>query len=142
MSEPSVLLEARVADIPLPHPSLLTRPYWDGCTRGELRYQRCPDCGAIPPTPVPRCLRCSSGELDWVVSRGRGRLYSWTVVWRPQHPAFDVPYAPAIVRLDEGPFLLSAVVGCRPEDLCEDLALSVEFVEAGDGVVLPFFHPA
>ena len=74
-------------------------------------------------------------------SSGRGRLYSWTVVWRPQHPAFTVPYAPAIVSLDEGWFMMSAVVGCEPEDLRPDMALAVEFHPASDEITLPYFRP-
>ena len=76
-----------------------------------------------------------------MTSAGRGRLYSWTVVWRPQHPSFVVPYAPAIVELEEGWWMMSAVVGCGPEDLHADMALAVEFHAASDDIVLPYFAP-
>jgi hypothetical protein len=77
----------------------------------------------------------------WEVSAGRGSLYSWTVVWRPQHPSFHVPYAPAIVSLDEGPRVLSAIIGCEPEDLRVDMPLLVEFHPASDTIWLPYFRP-
>jgi uncharacterized OB-fold protein len=70
-----------------------------------------------------------------------GSLYSWTVVWRPQHPSFRVPYAPAIVELDEGLRLLSSVVGCEPEELHEGMRLAVEFHPASDDISLPYFRP-
>jgi uncharacterized protein len=63
------------------------------------------------------------------------------VVWRPPHPGFIVPYAPAVVALDEGWWFLSAVVGCAPGDLREGLALAVEFHPASDELVLPYFRP-
>src|SRR5439155_444028 len=33
--------------IPVPRPSRLSQPYWEGCAAGELRFQRCRDCGAV-----------------------------------------------------------------------------------------------
>ena len=71
-----------------------------------------------------------------------GSLYSWTVVWRPPDPSFRVPYAPAVIRLDEGFWMLSAVIGCEPEALHEGLRVSVEFHPASSEITLPYFRPA
>jgi uncharacterized protein len=133
-------LKPQAAGIPTGHTSVAAAPYWEGCRRGELRYQRCDACGASNLRPAPSCARCG-GEVSWAVSQGRGRLYSWTVVWRPQHPSFRVPYAPAIVQLDEGSFVLTAIVGCEPDDLRADLPVEVEFHPAGDEITLPYFRP-
>jgi uncharacterized OB-fold protein len=75
------------------------------------------------------------------VSEGRGRLYSWTIVWRPQTPEFEVPYAVAIVDLAEGCSIISAVIGCTPEDLFEGMDLAVEFHPNSDSLNLPYFRP-
>jgi uncharacterized OB-fold protein len=64
------------------------------------------------------------------------------VVWRPPDPSFAVPYAPAIVRLDEGFWLTTAMVGCEPEELAEGLRVAVTFHAISDGVTLPYFTPA
>ena len=69
------------------------------------------------------CAHCHATTPVWEQSAGRGSLYSWTVVWRPPNPSFRVPYAPAVVRLDEGPWMMSAVIGCEPEALREGLPL-------------------
>jgi uncharacterized OB-fold protein len=92
--------------------------------------------------PARSCAACGAPVLTWERSEGRGRLYSWTVVWRPQHPTFRVPYAPAIIELDEGFWLMSAIVGCEAEDLRADMSVLVEFHPASDDVVLPYFRPA
>lgn len=131
----------QVAGVPAPVPSLFAEPYWEGCRRGELRFQRCGQCGVVPPLPAPICPRCHLQSLGWQRSAGTGSLYSWTVVWRPQNPAFTVPYAPSIVTLDEGFRLLTAMVACRPEDLTDGLAVAVEFHAVDDEITLPFFHP-
>ena len=140
MNEPTIL-QPNVTGIAVPQLSTRALPYWEGCRSGELRYLRCGDCGTMPPLPTPLCPRCAGRQLDWVASVGHGQLYSWTVVWRPQHPAYQVPYAPAIVRLDEGFTMMSAVVGCAPEALAPGLALEVEFHAVTDELTLPFFHP-
>jgi uncharacterized protein len=127
--------------IPVPTPSPISAPYWDACGRGELVFLRCDNCGTIARRPASLCGNCLGRALSWVPGSGRGRLYSWTVVWRPQHPSFAVPYAPAIVALDEGWYMMSAVVGCEPEDLRADMPLVVEFHPAGDEITLPYFRP-
>jgi uncharacterized OB-fold protein len=63
------------------------------------------------------------------------------VVWRPPDPALRVPYAPAVVELDEGFFMVSAVVGCEPADLVAGMRLVVEFHAVSDDMVLPYFGP-
>ena len=90
-------LEAQQPGIPAPHPGRLSQRYWDGCRDGELWFQRCDTCGTIPARPTSICPHCYGRSLSWERSAGLGSLYSWTVVWRPQHPAFRVPYAPAII---------------------------------------------
>ncbi len=138
-------LEARVAGIPAPVASRLAEPYWEGCRQGELRFQRCAACGEIPPMPAPLCPRCRSRTVPWVGSSGLGTVYSWTVVWRPQHPAFEVPYAPVVVRLQEGAHLMSALTGLRVGDVRVGLPVEVEFralePPSSPPSVLPFFRP-
>ena len=52
-----------------------------------------------------------------------------------------MPYAPAIIELDEGFFLMSAMVGCDHEELRADLPVEVEFHPASEDTVLPYFRP-
>jgi uncharacterized protein len=127
--------------IPVPNPSERSRAYWDACRRGALTYQRCDGCGFIGLRTFSVCSRCLSGESRRLVSDGLGSLYSWTVVWRAPSPAFVVPYAPAVVELDEGFYVVSAVIGCEPEDLSAGMRLSVEFHEVSDEIALPYFAP-
>jgi uncharacterized OB-fold protein len=136
------LLLPQPVGIPVPRPSLHSRPYWEGCSRQQLRYQRCAACSFRGLSAFTVCARCHATSPVWEESAGRGSLYSWTVVWRPPDPSFQVPYAPAVVRLDEEFFMLSAVIGCEPEALHEGLRLAVEFHPASDEISLPYFRPA
>ncbi|MBM3658848.1 MAG: hypothetical protein FJW95_05005 [Actinobacteria bacterium] len=130
------------ATIPPPYPSAHSAPYWEGAKQGELRFQRCSACGHAEFDPSIICRRCGHRELVWERSAGNGTVYSWTVVWRPQQPSFVVPYAPAIVDLDEGYQMLANVVGCDVADLAVGLRVTVEFHPVSDGFVLPYFRPA
>jgi uncharacterized OB-fold protein len=135
-------LLAQQPGTPAPQPGRLSQPYWDGCREGELRFQRCDVCGTIPTRPSAICPHCHGRALSWERSAGAGSLYSWTIVWRPQHPAFVVPYAPAIIELDEGAFLMSAMIGCDDTDLAAGLRVEVEFHPASDTITLPYFRPS
>ncbi|MGA8372051.1 MAG: OB-fold domain-containing protein [Acidimicrobiales bacterium] len=129
------------AGIPVPHPSQWSRPFWDGCAVGELRYQRCASCGQALFNPGPICRRCRSRDLHWQVSQGRGTVYSWTISWQPPSPGFVVPYAPVIVDLEEGYQMLSNVVDCDTADVAVGLDVEVSFCPVAEGVSLPYFRP-
>lgn len=136
------VLEPRVTGVPVARPSPESAPYWEGTRLGELRFQRCRGCGAPNFGPGLACRACRARDLVWERSGGLGSVYSWTVVWRPQTPAFEVPYAPAIVRMDEGYDLMSALVGLDHTEIRDGLRVRVEFHPVSAEITLPFFRPA
>lgn len=129
---------------PTPAPTPETQPFWDGCAAGELRLQRCRPCGEHYFPPRPFCPRCLSDDVEWTTVSGRGSLHSYVINERPA-PGFeaDAPYAIAVVELDEGPRMMSNIVGVAntPDDLVLDMALEVTF-EARNGMSIPLFQPA
>ena len=135
------LLVPQTGKIPGPHPSELSQPYWDGWARGELLFQRCASCGLATHPPALICAHCTSRELAWEASAGTGSVYSWTTVWRPQTPAFVVPYQPIIVDVDEGFQLLSNLIECEHDAVHIGLRVAVEFHAIADGTMLPYFRP-
>ena len=86
---------------PVPVPTPETQPFWDGCAAGELRIQRCADCGRPYFYPRPVCPACGSRNVEWFTASGRATLYSYVINHRPA-PGFedDAPYAIAVVELD------------------------------------------
>lgn len=136
------LLRPGTGDVPRPVPGPLSRPWWDGCSLGVLRFQRCEDCGAATHTPALLCASCASRRLGWIESSGRGEIYSWTCVWRPVTPTMEVPYVPLIVTMEEGWWMLANLVGCEHDEVAIGLPVEVEFHRFDDGFVLPYFHLA
>ena len=127
---------------PVPQPTPESQPYWDGCLRGELLYQHCAGCGRAQFYPRSACASCGGTALEWRRSEGRGTLHAVTVVYRPPSAAFrlDVPYAVALVDLDEGFRMMANVVGGAPERVAIGDRVAVTFEQRGE-IALPQFQP-
>ena len=127
--------------VPVPTPE--TAHYWEGARAGELRLQRCDDCDHVYFPPRPFCPGCSSRAVSVFTASGRGALASYVINERP-HPAFDGPYAIALVALEEGPRMMSNIVDCEqtPEALELDMPLEVRFEKLSEEISLPVFAPA
>lgn len=127
---------------PLPRTTSLSQPHWDGCRVGELRVQRCTDCGSHIFIPQPVCTSCFSEALEWVTTSGQGTVYSYTVVHRPQRPQFKVPYVIAIVELGPDLFMMTNLIDVDPAAVRIGLPVEVAFVERSEAITLPYFKPA
>jgi hypothetical protein len=129
---------------PVPKPTPETEHYWEGTAQGELRIQRCNTCGKAFFYPRPRCPHCSSSDVAWIKASGRARLHTYLISHRPA-PGFaeQVPYAIAVVELEEGPRMMTNIVGIdnTPDALELDMALEVDF-ESRDDQSVPVFRPA
>ena len=126
---------------PLPQPTPETAHFWEGTRAGELRLQRCQDCGHVYFPPRPFCPACSSRNVEVFKASGRGRLASYVINERP-HPAFDGPYAIALVELEEGVRIVSNLVGVSREDVRIGMPVQGKVTEVEEGTFLPQFHPA
>ncbi len=127
--------------IPLPRPTELSAPHWQGCREGVLRVQRCQDCDEYVFVPQPICTSCQSEALDWVKASGRATLYSYTVVHRPQQPSFDVPYIPIIALMEEGWHMLSNLKESTIDEIQIGMSLEVFFEVMSAEISLPYFRP-
>lgn len=127
---------------PLPESDCSAAPYWEGARQGQLLVQRCSGCGHHQHYARPFCVSCRGRDLAMVPSQGRGVLHSFTVVQRAPFDDLPAPYIVALVRLDEGPTLLSHLVGCDPAQARCDMPVQVDFQPLRDGVMLPVFRPA
>jgi len=131
---------------PLPNPNELdTGAFWQATKNGELGYQRCDDCNTVVFYPRRHCTGCLGSRLSWHVASGNASLYSFSVVRQSYHPFFRgrVPYAVAWVDLDEGPRLLTNIVGVK--DPGKDLHIGQRLVlewERHDALAIPLFRPA
>lgn len=127
------------AGLPTPRPTAISRPHWDGCREGRLMVQRCEACETYVFPPQAACTCCFSDRLAWVESTGRGEIYSYTVVHRPQRPEFAAPYVVIIVELEEGWRMLSNLIEADPETAAVGQPVEVTYVPRGE-IVMPMFR--
>jgi uncharacterized OB-fold protein len=131
---------------PLPQPDPVTQFFWDGIARGELRMQRCRNCGRFQHYPKVLCRNCQSDDLGDDAVSGRATLYTWTIAVQPFHPFYvdRIPFILATVELEEQPGLMfmTQLVDCTEDDLRIGMPLEVKFVELSPELTLPFFRPA
>jgi uncharacterized OB-fold protein len=111
-------------------------PFWDAARVGRLELQRCADCATLRYPVSDICPSCLSLASTWERVSGDGEVYSFGVFRHQYKHDWPTPYTVALIRLDEGPTLISNVVGCAPEDVRVGMPVSVVFE---DGI--PKFAP-
>ena len=128
---------------PVPRVDEETRGYWEACRRHELVLQRCGACNTLRYYPRAVCPECLSDEVRWERMSGRGTVYTFTVTYQNQAPGFrdELPYVLAYVTLDEGPQMLTNVVGCKPDEVEIGMAVEVTFEDVNEDIAIPRFKP-
>lgn len=130
-----------------PQPSSTTEGWWNATQGQRLVVQRCEACGHHQHHPRSVCTSCGATDaLGFADAAGTGIVLSHTVIHRAPDPRLgDEPYLLALVRLDEGPTLVTHVWDAdldlhdRDLDLC-DRRVQVSWLPIeGDPRHLPVF---
>lgn len=127
---------------PVPRPAPESAPYWAAARERRLSLPKCEDCEGNWFPPSRTCPHCLSPHVTFADVSGRGKVYSFVTFHRVYHPAFegDVPYVVALIELEEGPRLLSNVIGVAHEDVRCEMQVEVVFEDVGEATV-PKFRP-
>lgn len=120
------------------------RPFWEALKAHQLTVQRCEDCGTLRFVPKELCAHCGSPASGWAPVSGRGKVYTYTVIHRGPTPAYqaDAPYVIAHVELDEGPRVISNLIGCDSATVSIGMPVEVVFEDVANGWTLYKFRPA
>lgn len=135
-------------DLTRPLPKLKepdTRDFWLATKDKKLNYQQCDDCGTVVFYPRRHCTGCTGMNLSWQTSSGKGTVYSYSIVRQSYHPFFrsKAPYAVAWIDMEEGPRILSNIVGV--DDPLTEVRIGQEVVvewEEHEELNIPLFKPA
>ncbi|MFB6822515.1 bifunctional MaoC family dehydratase N-terminal/OB-fold nucleic acid binding domain-containing protein [Streptomyces virginiae] len=114
--------------------------FWDGVRDHKLLIQRCTSCAALRFPWLPGCNACASPDWDTVEASGTGTVFSYVVMHHPPFPAFDPPYAVALVELAEGVRMVSNITGVPYDKVRIGLPVQLEFLRVDDGLELPVFR--
>ncbi len=118
-------------------------PFWEATKEKKLMYQYC--TATDKPVFYPRQISPYSLKetLEWRESSGKGEVYAVTVVHKPTMPMYmpKVPYAVAIVELDEGYRMMSEIVNADVEKVKVGDRVKVTWEELSGGKNYPVFEP-
>ncbi|MGW5442152.1 bifunctional MaoC family dehydratase N-terminal/OB-fold nucleic acid binding domain-containing protein [Streptomyces asiaticus] len=116
--------------------------FWEGVARHQLLIQRCLDC-ATPRFPwLPGCGACGSQRWEAFEASGAGTVFSYVVMHHPPFPAFDPPYAVALIELAEGVRMVSDITGVPYDKVRIGMPVELEFLRVDEELELPVFRGA
>ncbi|MEU1817354.1 bifunctional MaoC family dehydratase N-terminal/OB-fold nucleic acid binding domain-containing protein [Streptomyces roseifaciens] len=115
-------------------------PFWEGVAAHKLLIQRCAACGTLRFPWLPGCGRCGSPEWGTTEACGSGTVHSYVVVHHPPFPAFDPPYAVALVELAEGVRMISSITGVPHDRVRIGMPVELEFIRVDGEWELPVFR--
>ncbi|HEX5480137.1 MAG TPA: Zn-ribbon domain-containing OB-fold protein [Dehalococcoidia bacterium] len=129
--------------LPLPEADEESREFFDGARRHQLMLMRCKNCGAWRLPARPRCPDCWSTDTEWQQASGNGTLYTFGIMHQKLHPQFAerTPYQFAIIELDEGPRMISNIVGVPDSELRVDMPVAAVFDDVADDTTIIRFTP-
>jgi uncharacterized protein len=111
--------------------------FWAGTAAGELRIQRCGECGALRHPPGPMCPACGAARPGYVVAAGTGEVYSYVVHHHPPVPGKQLPLVIALVQLTEGVRMVGELLDVSPERVRIGLPVRVAFLRVDGELTLP-----
>ena len=119
-----------------------TTEYFDAAADGRLLMQKCDHCGAVQFPPRHHCATCWEADLTWAEMSGKGKVETFTIVRRAPLPRFreKVPYVVASVIVDEGPRMITNIVGEDALGVQIGDIVSVAFEPSTEGDTLPVFQ--
>jgi uncharacterized protein len=119
------------------------KAFWDATTEGKLLLSRCNSCESVIWYPRSFCPACASTDTSWFESGGHGTIYSFSITRKGAGAWTDVgPYVIAYVELDEGPRVLTNIVGCPVDDVRIGMSVRVVFDPTPEGPAVYRFTPA
>ncbi len=132
---PKVPTEAAGRDIAAIARQPESQPFQKAAAEGRFTLPRCADCGRWHWYPRALCPFCFSDNVAWQDASGVGSIYTYTVMRRAK-PAYAVAY----VQLEEGPKMMTNIVGTDFDSIRIGMRVSVLFQPAGNGTLVPMFR--
>jgi uncharacterized OB-fold protein len=111
--------------------------FWAGTAAGELRIQRCGQCGTLRHPPGPGCPACGALRPEHIVAAGTGEVYSYVVHHHPPVPGRRLPIVVALVELVEGVRMVGELLDVTPDQVRVGAPVRVDLVRIDDELTIP-----
>lgn len=109
-----------------------TKFFWDGVNAHELRIQKRGD-GSLAHPPVPALWLDKEQETDYVVSSGKGTVFSFVTHHAPKVPGRTLPFVIALVELEEGVRMLGELRGVDPATVEIGMPVRATYIDFPEG---------
>ncbi|MCC7366190.1 MAG: OB-fold domain-containing protein [Dehalococcoidia bacterium] len=131
-----------VIEKPIPEADDASKPFYEGGMAGRLMMMKCSSCGTWRLPSRSHCDECLSDQYTWEQASGRGVIRTFGVMHQKYHPGFfpELPYNVTIVELEEGPRVVTNIVGAPNSELRVGLPVVVQFEKHADSAI-PKFRP-
>lgn len=118
-------------------------PFWAGAREHRFLIRHCNACKRNHFYPRHACPHCWSDNCEWRAASGKGRIYSYTVIYHNDVAPFRemLPYIVALIDLEDGVRVTSNVVECTPEIVHVGMPVEVVYEHVTEEVTLPQFRP-
>ena len=113
-----------------------TKFFWDGVNAHELRIQKRDD-GTLRHPPVPALWLDTGQETDYVVSSGKGTVFSFVTHHAPKVPGRTLPFVIALVELEEGVRMLGELRGVDPHTVEIGMPVRATYIDFPEGETGP-----
>ena len=128
---------------PLPITNEANAPYWASARARKLQLPRCEECHSFFYPLTLRCRACLSGNVAWTAVSGDASLVTWNVMHQIYDKSFAelAPYIVGVVKLAEGPQMVTSIVGTDAANLRAGLPVKLEYLEVTSEITLPVYRP-
>jgi len=116
---------------PMPVPTEISAPFWEGLKAQRLLIQQCNACDHWVFYPRRHCPGCLAHDLAWREVSGGASLYSFTIARVATLPDFadEMPQKLAVIELDEGVRINTTLVGLEEDQIRIGMRLKPVFAE-------------
>ena len=116
---------------PMPIPTEISAPFWEGLKAERLLIQQCDHCNHWVFYPRRHCPSCLAHALTWREVNGAATLYSYTVTRIATLPDFadEMPQILAVIELEQGVRINSNLVGLDESEVKIGMPLQPVFAE-------------
>lgn len=109
--------------------------FWNAAKQRRFMLPKCADCNRAHWYPRTFCPLCYSRNIAWIDACGRATVYAFTSLVRQK----DAPIV-AYVALEEGPVILTNIVGATLDEISIGARIRVDFAPLGQDHLLPVFR--
>ncbi len=129
---------------PLPKVKAENRPFWEAAKQHRFTLPRCKACGHVWFPPYLTCPKCISPNIEFIAASGNGKIWGCIEMHQAYMSKFqdDLPYNVALIKLEEGPFMFSNIIGSSFEEMRPGVAVEVFFEDVTDEIAIPKFRLA